>query len=137
MGEAPRRAWARCRTPWAAGSASWPGSRGTRPTTCGGRSSSPPSGTLRADRAGRADLVLRRRAVPALPPRLRGTYVVSVRVAHTGPGGAGIVAPLRELDAERAGELLRRTGPAADLMGAVRVNHLGGALARPVSNAVP
>ncbi|MEV5144171.1 FAD-binding oxidoreductase [Streptomyces sp. NPDC052727] len=114
--------------------------------------------------------------VPALPPHLRGTYVVSVRVAHTGPGGADIVAPLREigpvlsdslrempyaeshtihsdpdfphayygdsavlreLDVERAGELLRRTGPAADLMCVVQVNHLGGALARPAPNAVP
>lgn len=114
--------------------------------------------------------------VPALPPHLRGTYVVSVRVAHTGPGGPDIVAPLREigpvlsdslrempyaeshtihsdpdfphayygdsavlreLDVERAGELLRRTGPAADLMCVVQVNHLGGALARPAPNAVP
>ncbi|WP_449340849.1 hypothetical protein [Streptomyces canarius] len=64
--------------------------------------------------------------VPAPPAQLRGTYVVSARVARTGPGGAGIVAPLRELDAERAGELPRRTGPAADLRCVVRVSHLGG-----------
>nr|WP_246204340.1 FAD-binding oxidoreductase [Streptomyces tailanensis] len=38
--------------------------------------------------------------VPGLPPRLRGRYVVSVRVAYTGGGdgddGAELVAPLRE-----------------------------------------
>ncbi|MEV6056315.1 FAD-binding oxidoreductase [Streptomyces sp. NPDC052107] len=114
--------------------------------------------------------------LPALPPHLRGTYVVSVRVAHTGADGERIVAPLREigpvfadslrempyaeshtihsdpdfphtyygdsavlreLDVERAGELLRATGPEAGLMCVVQVNHLGGALARPAPNAVP
>ncbi|MPY64431.1 FAD-binding oxidoreductase [Streptomyces spongiae] len=37
--------------------------------------------------------------VPALPPRLRGRYVVSVRVAYTGTGADGerLVAPLRAL----------------------------------------
>ncbi|MFG2356160.1 FAD-binding oxidoreductase [Streptomyces sp. NPDC048521] len=114
--------------------------------------------------------------LPALPPRLRGTYVLSVRVAHTGADGADLVAPLRkigpvlsdslrvmpyaeshtihsdpdfphayygdsavlrELDVERAGELLRRTGPEADPMCVVQVNHLGGALARPAPNTVP
>ncbi|MEV6541557.1 FAD-binding oxidoreductase [Streptomyces sp. NPDC051665] len=37
--------------------------------------------------------------IPALPPHLRGRYVLSVRVAHTGSGdeGAQLVAPLREL----------------------------------------
>jgi FAD/FMN-containing dehydrogenase len=34
--------------------------------------------------------------LPALPPHLRGRYVVSVRVAHTGAGGERITAPLRE-----------------------------------------
>ncbi|MFE7171549.1 FAD-binding oxidoreductase [Streptomyces sp. NPDC057616] len=34
--------------------------------------------------------------LPALPPRLRGRYVVSVRVAYTGADGAERVAPLRE-----------------------------------------
>ncbi|PAZ12423.1 FAD-linked oxidoreductase [Streptomyces sp. SA15] len=33
--------------------------------------------------------------IPALPPRLRGRYVVSVRVAHTGADGERLVAPLR------------------------------------------
>jgi FAD/FMN-containing dehydrogenase len=114
--------------------------------------------------------------LPALPPHLRGRYVVSVRVAHTGAGGERIVAPLREigpvladslrempyaeshtihsdpdfphayygdsavlreLDVERAGELLRATGPEAGPMCVVQVNHLGGALARPAPNAVP
>ncbi|MET8806715.1 FAD-binding oxidoreductase [Streptomyces sp. NPDC004546] len=114
--------------------------------------------------------------LPALPPHLRGRYVVSVRVAHTGADGERIVAPLREtgpvladslrempytesrtihsdpdfphayygdsavlgeLDVERAGELLRATGPEAGPMCVVQVNHLGGALARPAPNAVP
>ncbi|MFF4687323.1 FAD-binding oxidoreductase [Streptomyces sp. NPDC001307] len=114
--------------------------------------------------------------LPALPPHLRGRYVVSVRVAHTGADGDRIVAPLREigpvladslrempyaeshtihsdpdfphayygdsavlrkLDVERAGELLRATGPEAGPMCVVQVNHLGGALARPAPNAVP
>lgn len=35
--------------------------------------------------------------LPALPPRLRGRYVVSVRVAHTGAHGERLVAPLREI----------------------------------------
>lgn len=34
--------------------------------------------------------------LPALPPHLRGRYVVSVRVAHTGADGERITAPLRE-----------------------------------------
>ncbi|WP_327404079.1 FAD-binding oxidoreductase [Streptomyces sp. NBC_01288] len=36
--------------------------------------------------------------IPALPPHLRGRYVLSVRVAYTGTGdeGAQLVAPLRE-----------------------------------------
>ncbi|MFD5078117.1 FAD-binding oxidoreductase [Streptomyces sp. NPDC058371] len=34
--------------------------------------------------------------IPAVPPRLRGRYVVSVRVAHTGAEGERLVAPLRE-----------------------------------------
>ncbi|MER6059691.1 FAD-binding oxidoreductase [Streptomyces sp. NPDC001792] len=114
--------------------------------------------------------------LPALPPHLRGRYVVSVRVAHTGADGDRIVAPLREigpvladslrempyaeshtihsdpdfphayygdsavlreLDVERAGELLRATGPEAGPMCVVQVTHLGGALARPAPNAVP
>ncbi|MFI7503383.1 FAD-binding oxidoreductase [Streptomyces sp. NPDC049687] len=35
--------------------------------------------------------------LPVLPPRLRGRYVVSVRVAYTGDDGDALVAPLREL----------------------------------------
>ncbi|MFI7399314.1 FAD-binding oxidoreductase [Streptomyces sp. NPDC049541] len=35
--------------------------------------------------------------VPALPPQLRGRYVVSVRVAYTGADSEQLVAPLREL----------------------------------------
>ncbi|WP_399134618.1 FAD-binding oxidoreductase [Streptomyces sp. Li-HN-5-11] len=34
--------------------------------------------------------------LPALPPHLRGRYVVSVRVAYTGDDGERLVAPLRE-----------------------------------------
>jgi hypothetical protein len=34
--------------------------------------------------------------IPALPPHLRGRYVVSVRVAYTGADGTELVAPLRE-----------------------------------------
>ncbi|MFF3907091.1 FAD-binding oxidoreductase [Streptomyces sp. NPDC001848] len=114
--------------------------------------------------------------LPALPPHLRGRYVISVRVAYTGADGEDIVAPLRaigpvlgdslrempyaeshtihsdpdfphayygdsavlrELDVERAAELLRRLGPEADQMCVVQINHLGGALARPAPNAVP
>ncbi|MER6028419.1 FAD-binding oxidoreductase [Streptomyces sp. NPDC001851] len=114
--------------------------------------------------------------LPTLPPHLRGRYVVSIRVAHTGAGGERIVAPLREagpllsdslrvmpyaeshtihgdpdfphayhgdsavlrdLDVERAGDVLKATGPDAPGMCVVQVNHLGGALARPAPNAVP
>ncbi|MEU9173233.1 FAD-dependent oxidoreductase [Streptomyces sp. NPDC048420] len=114
--------------------------------------------------------------LPALPPQLRGRYVVSVRVAYTGADGGELVAPLREfgpvladslrempyaeshtihsdpdfphsyhgdsavlseLDLERAGELLQRTGPGAGAMVVVQINHLGGALARPAPNSVP
>ncbi|WP_369389186.1 FAD-binding oxidoreductase [Streptomyces sp. CG1] len=114
--------------------------------------------------------------LPALPPHLRGRYVVSIRVAHTGDDGDRLVAPLRrlgpllsdslrempyaeshtihsdpdfphayygdsavlrDLDVERAGELLRATGPEAEQMCVVQINHLGGALARPAPNAVP
>ncbi|WTW17548.1 FAD-binding oxidoreductase [Streptomyces sp. NBC_00019] len=35
--------------------------------------------------------------VPALPPHLRGRYVLSVRVAYTGGDGERLVAPLREI----------------------------------------
>ncbi|GAA3823840.1 FAD-binding oxidoreductase [Streptomyces coacervatus] len=35
--------------------------------------------------------------LPALPPHLRGRYVVSVRIAYTGTDGGQLVAPLREL----------------------------------------
>ncbi|MFF4355791.1 FAD-binding oxidoreductase [Streptomyces sp. NPDC001604] len=35
--------------------------------------------------------------IPALPPHLRGRYVVSVRVAYIGADGEQLVAPLREL----------------------------------------
>lgn len=114
--------------------------------------------------------------LPALPPQLRGRYVVSIRVAHTGDDGDAVVAPLRrlgpllsdslrempyaeshtihsdpdfphayygdsavlrDLDVERAGELLRVTGPEAEQMCVVQLNHLGGALARPAPNTVP
>jgi hypothetical protein len=114
--------------------------------------------------------------LPVLPPRLRGRYLVSVRVAYTGADGERIVAPLREtgpvledtlrempytdspsihndpdaphtsygdsavlsgLDLDRAAEVLRRTGPDAELFCVMQVNHLGGALARPAPNAVP
>ncbi|MGW0885968.1 FAD-binding oxidoreductase [Streptomyces sp. NPDC002671] len=113
---------------------------------------------------------------PALPPHLRGRYVVSIRVAYTGTDGEELVAPLRELgpvltdslrelpyaeshtihsdpdfphayygdsavlrelDLERAAELLKLTGPEAGQMCVVQVNHLGGALGRPAPNAVP
>ncbi|OLZ65823.1 FAD-linked oxidoreductase [Streptomyces sp. IMTB 2501] len=112
----------------------------------------------------------------ALPPQLRGRYVVSIRVACTGDDGDALVAPLRrlgpllsdslrempyaeshtihsdpdfphayygdsavlrDLDVEGAGELLRATGPEAEQMCVVQINHLGGALARPAPNAVP
>nr|WP_241267225.1 FAD-binding oxidoreductase [Streptomyces scabichelini] len=35
--------------------------------------------------------------IPALPPQLRGRYVISVRVAYTGTDGDRLVAPLREI----------------------------------------
>ncbi len=44
---------------------------------------------------------------------------------------------LSGLDAAAAGELLALTGPDADAMHVVQINHLGGALARPAPNAVP
>ncbi|MEV0171859.1 FAD-binding oxidoreductase [Streptomyces sp. NPDC050803] len=114
--------------------------------------------------------------LPVLPPHLRGRYVISVRVAHTGADGEQLVAPLREigpvladslrempyseshtihsdpdfphayygdsavleeLDLAAVGEVLRRTGPGADAMVVVQVNHLGGALSRSAENSVP
>ncbi|MGW5738880.1 MULTISPECIES: FAD-binding oxidoreductase [Streptomyces] len=44
---------------------------------------------------------------------------------------------VRELDVAAAGALLALTGPAADTMHVVQINHLGGALAKPADNAVP
>ncbi len=35
--------------------------------------------------------------IPAMPPHLRGRYVVSVRVAYTGDGGERLVEPLRRI----------------------------------------
>ncbi|MFI7415224.1 FAD-binding oxidoreductase [Streptomyces sp. NPDC049627] len=114
--------------------------------------------------------------IPALPPHLRGRYVISVRVAHTGPDGERLVAPLRqigpvlsdslrempyaeshtihsdpdfphayygdsavlsELDVDTVAGVLARTGPGADAMCVVQINHLGGALAEPAPNSVP
>ncbi|MEU6841336.1 FAD-binding protein [Streptomyces sp. NPDC046716] len=118
---------------------------------------------------------------PAMPPHLRGRYVISVRIAFTGPAAEGerLVAPLRAalgepgtdslrempyadshtihadpdfphpyygdsvfLDdradvADGLGELFRLSGPDADGMHIVQLNHLGGALSRPAPNAVP
>ncbi|WMX47078.1 FAD-binding oxidoreductase [Streptomyces roseicoloratus] len=118
--------------------------------------------------------------VPALPPHLRGRYVLSVRVAFTGDAAEGerLAAPLRALgpalsdslrelpyteshtihadpdfphaywgdgilldamDEEALAEVLRLTGPRADRMAVVQLNHLGGALAAEpaVPNSVP
>ncbi|MFI6872818.1 FAD-binding oxidoreductase [Streptomyces sp. NPDC050400] len=117
--------------------------------------------------------------VPAMPPHLRGTYLVSVRIAFTGDAAEGerLVAPLRaalgpavsdtvrempygeshtihsdpdfphayygdsvfldELDVAAVTELFALSGPAADGMHVVQLNHLGGALSRPALNAVP
>ncbi|MCQ4212999.1 FAD-binding oxidoreductase [Streptomyces longispororuber] len=117
--------------------------------------------------------------VPAMPPHLRGTYLVSVRIAFTGDAAEGerLVAPLRaalgpavsdtvrempygeshtihsdpdfphayygdsvfldELDVAAVTELFTLSGPAADGMHVVQLNHLGGALSRPAPNAVP
>ncbi|MFJ4711696.1 FAD-binding oxidoreductase [Streptomyces sp. NPDC088785] len=116
---------------------------------------------------------------PAMPPHLRGRYVISVRIASTGTAAEGrrLVAPLRAAlggpvtDSVREmpygdshtihadpdfphpyygdsaflpatgtaglGELFARSGPAADGMHVVQLNHLGGALSRPAPNAVP
>ncbi|WP_338696492.1 FAD-binding protein [Streptomyces sp. Q6] len=117
--------------------------------------------------------------LPMLPPHLRGSYVVSVRIAFTGSAAEGerLVAPLRaalgpgvgdtvrempygeshtihsdpdfphayygdsvfldELDVAGVAELFALSGPAADTMHVVQLNHLGGALSRPAPNAVP
>lgn len=50
--------------------------------------------------------------VPALPPHLRGRYVVSVRVAYTGADGERLVAPLRGIGPVLADSL--REMPYAD-----------------------
>lgn len=50
--------------------------------------------------------------LPALPPHLRGRYVVSVRVAYTGDDGERLVAPLRETGPVLADSL--RTMPYAE-----------------------
>ncbi|MFD7976199.1 FAD-binding oxidoreductase [Streptomyces sp. NPDC059071] len=118
--------------------------------------------------------------VPALPPHLRGRYVLSVRVAFTGDAADGerLVAPLRKLgpalsdslrelpyaeshtihadpdfphaywgdgilldamDEQAPAQVLDLTGPKADRMAVVQLNHLGGALAaEPATpNSVP
>ncbi|MFE6890749.1 FAD-binding oxidoreductase [Streptomyces sp. NPDC057694] len=117
---------------------------------------------------------------PAMPPHLRGQYVISVRIAFTGTAAEGerLLAPLRaalgepgtdtvrEMPygdshtihadpdfphpyygdsaflegtdvADGLGELFRLSGPGADGMHIVQLNHLGGALSRPAPNAVP
>ncbi|MGW5661151.1 FAD-binding oxidoreductase [Streptomyces sp. NPDC003758] len=78
---------------------------------------------------------------PVLSDSLREMPYAESHTIHSDPDFPhayyGDSAVLRELDVERAGELLKRTGPEAGQMCVVQVNHLGGALARPAPNAVP
>ncbi|WP_190013658.1 FAD-binding oxidoreductase [Streptomyces lucensis] len=82
-----------------------------------------------------------RKIGPVVSDSLRVMPYAQSHTIHNDPPAphayCGDSAVLRELDVERAGELLRLTGPEADLMCVVLVNHLGGALARPAPNAVP
>jgi len=78
---------------------------------------------------------------PVLADSLREMPYTESHTIHSEPDFPhsyyGDSAVVRELDVERAGEVLRRTGPDAEAMIVVQVNHLGGALARPAPNAVP
>ncbi|MGW0764220.1 FAD-binding oxidoreductase [Streptomyces sp. NPDC002676] len=78
---------------------------------------------------------------PVLTDSLREMPYAESPTIHSDPEFAhayyGDSAVLRELDLERAAELLKLTGPEAGQMCVVQVNHLGGALGRPAPNAVP
>ncbi|EST24764.1 hypothetical protein M878_30020 [Streptomyces roseochromogenus subsp. oscitans DS 12.976] len=64
----------------------------TSPTLGSARAGGPPSDGLTSSFA-----AVPYPDLPALPPHLRGTYVVSIRVACTGADGDALVAPLREI----------------------------------------
>ncbi|MFF3329536.1 FAD-binding oxidoreductase [Streptomyces sp. NPDC002888] len=78
---------------------------------------------------------------PVLSDSLREMPYADSHTIHSDPDFPhayyGDSAVLRELNVDRAAELLARTGPDADAMCVVQVNHLGGALARSAPNAVP
>ena len=78
---------------------------------------------------------------PVLADSLREMPYADSHTIHSEPDFPhsyyGDSAMLSELDVERAGELLGRTGPGAGAMVVVQINHLGGALARPAPNSVP
>lgn len=78
---------------------------------------------------------------PVLADSLREMPYADSHTIHSDPDVPhsyyGDSAVLSELDVERAGEVLERTGPGTGAMVVVQVNHLGGALARPAPNSVP
>ncbi|MFC7914594.1 FAD-binding oxidoreductase [Streptomyces sp. NPDC057386] len=82
-----------------------------------------------------------RQAGPVLADTLREMPYTDSHTVHSDPDFPhafyGDSAVLRDLDADAAGEVLRRTGPEAGRMCVVQINHLGGALAEPAANAVP
>jgi hypothetical protein len=82
-----------------------------------------------------------REAGPVLADTLRVMPYGESHTIHSDPAAPhtyhGDSAVLGELDVEAVGEVLARTGPEADAMCVVQVNHLGGALARPAPNSVP
>ncbi|AZM53253.1 FAD-linked oxidoreductase [Streptomyces sp. WAC 01529] len=78
---------------------------------------------------------------PAVSDTLREMPYTESPTIHSDPDFPhayyGDSALLSGLDVTTAGELLALTGPDADAMHVVQLNHLGGALGRPAPNAVP
>ncbi|MEU1015581.1 FAD-binding oxidoreductase [Streptomyces sp. NPDC005898] len=82
-----------------------------------------------------------RALAPAVSDTLREMPYTESHTIHSDPDFPhayyGDSVLLSGLDVDAAGELLALTGPDADSMHVVQINHLGGALARPAKNAVP
>ncbi|MEU0944041.1 hypothetical protein ABZ379_14785 [Streptomyces canus] len=78
---------------------------------------------------------------PVLADSLRAMPYAESRTIHSDPDAPhsyyGDSAVLGELDVQRAGELLARTGAGSGALVVVQLNHLGGAPARPAPNSMP
>ncbi|MGA4841911.1 FAD-binding oxidoreductase [Streptomyces sp. G45] len=78
---------------------------------------------------------------PAVSDDLRELPYTESHTIHSDPDFPhayyGESRVLRDLDTDAVARILALTGPAADHMHVVQLNHLGGALGRPADNAVP